>query len=27
VDVEPDSVRAEYKDGFLWIYLPFRAEA
>jgi HSP20 family protein len=26
-DVESESVRAEYKDGFLWIYLPFRSQA
>jgi HSP20 family molecular chaperone IbpA len=26
-DVEPDSVRAEYKEGFLWVYLPFRSHA
>ena len=26
-DVDPDCVRAEYKDGFLWIYLPFRCAA
>ncbi|HTG43152.1 MAG TPA: Hsp20/alpha crystallin family protein [Verrucomicrobiae bacterium] len=26
-DVDPQCVRAEYKDGFLWIYLPFRCEA
>ena len=26
-DVEPEAVRAEYKEGFLWIYLPFRTQA
>ena len=26
-DVEANAVRAEYKEGFLWIYLPFRSEA
>jgi HSP20 family protein len=26
-DVDPDCVRAEYKEGFLWIYLPFRCAA
>ena len=26
VEVEPDSVRAEYKEGMLWIYLPERAQ-
>ena len=26
-DVERDAVRAEYKEGFLWVYLPFRSEA
>ena len=26
-DVEGDAVRAEYKEGFLWVYLPFRSEA
>ena len=26
-DVDPDCVRAEYKDGLLWIYLPFRCAA
>lgn len=26
-EVQSDAVRAEYKDGFLWIYLPFRSEA
>ena len=26
-DVEPEHVRAEYKDGFLWIYLPFSAHS
>ena len=27
VDVEAGTVRAEYKEGFLWIYLPFRSNA
>jgi HSP20 family protein len=27
MEVEPDCVRAEYKDGYLWIYLPFRCNA
>ena len=26
-EVEADAVRAEYKDGYLWIYLPFRSQA
>jgi HSP20 family protein len=26
-DVEGTAVRAEYQDGFLWIYLPFRSHA
>lgn len=26
-DVEREAIRAEYKEGFLWIYLPFRSEA
>ncbi|MGZ8920648.1 MAG: Hsp20/alpha crystallin family protein [Limisphaerales bacterium] len=26
-DVQSDAVRAEYKDGYLWVYLPFRSEA
>jgi len=26
-DVEPNSVRAEYQEGFLWVYLPFRSHA
>lgn len=26
-DVESDAVRAEYKEGFLWIYLPYRSQA
>ena len=26
-DVEANAIRAEYKEGFLWIYLPFRSEA
>ena len=26
-DVDPECVRAEYKDGLLWIYLPFRCAA
>lgn len=26
-DVESDAVRAEYKEGFLWVYLPFRSQA
>jgi HSP20 family protein len=26
-DVEADAVRAEYKEGYLWVYLPFRSEA
>ena len=26
-DVDPDCVRAEYKEGYLWIYLPFRCAA
>ena len=26
-DVEASAVKAEYKDGFLWIYLPFRSQA
>jgi HSP20 family protein len=26
-DVESDSVRAEYQQGYLWIYLPFRGQA
>ncbi len=26
-DVEADSVRAEYDEGLLWIYLPFRSHA
>lgn len=26
-DVQADAVRAEYKEGFLWVYLPFRSEA
>lgn len=27
MDVEPEAVRAEYKEGFLWIYLPYRTNA
>jgi HSP20 family protein len=27
LEVDPDAVRAEYKDGLLWIYLPFRGNA
>lgn len=27
VEVETDAASAEYKDGLLWIYLPFRAQA
>jgi HSP20 family protein len=26
-DVDPGCVRAEYKEGLLWIYLPFRCAA
>src|SRR5688572_24844602 len=26
-DVESDGVKAEYKEGFLWVYLPFRSQA
>ena len=26
-EVESNAVRAEYKEGFLWIYLPFRSQA
>ena len=26
-DVETDSASAEYKDGLLWVYLPFRTQA
>ena len=26
-DVEADAVRAEYQEGYLWIYLPFRSQA
>jgi HSP20 family protein len=26
-DVESDAVRAEYQEGYLWIYLPFRSQA
>ena len=26
-EVQSDAVRAESKDGFLWVYLPFRSEA
>jgi HSP20 family protein len=26
-EVESDAVRAEYKEGYLWIYLPFRSQA
>jgi HSP20 family protein len=26
-DVDPECVRAEYKEGLLWIYLPFRCAA
>jgi len=26
-EVQAEAVRAEYKEGFLWIYLPFRSEA
>jgi HSP20 family protein len=26
-DVDPECVRAEYKEGYLWIYLPFRCAA
>ena len=26
-DVQSDAVRAEYKEGYLWVYLPFRSEA
>jgi HSP20 family molecular chaperone IbpA len=26
-DVEPEGVRAEYQDGLLWIYLPYRTQA
>ncbi len=26
-DVDPACVRAEYKEGLLWIYLPFRCAA
>lgn len=25
-DVEPDAVRAEYKEGYLWVFLPFRSQ-
>ena len=25
-DVESDLVRAEYKEGYLWVYLPFRSQ-
>ena len=25
--IEAEAVRAEYKDGLLWIYLPFRSES
>lgn len=27
VDVEADAVRAEYQQGYLWIYLPYRGQA
>lgn len=26
-EVETEAVRAEQKDGYLWIYLPFRSQA
>lgn len=26
-EVESEAVRAEYKEGFLWVYLPFRSQA
>jgi HSP20 family protein len=26
-EVQSDAIRAEYKEGFLWVYLPFRSEA
>ena len=26
-DIEPEAVRAEHKEGYLWIYLPFRSQA
>jgi len=26
-EVESDAVRAEYNEGYLWIYLPFRSHA
>lgn len=26
-EVQADAIRAEYREGFLWIYLPFRSEA
>jgi HSP20 family protein len=26
VEVDPEKARAEQRNGFLWIYLPFRAE-
>jgi HSP20 family protein len=25
-EIEADAVRAEHKDGYLWIYLPFRSQ-
>jgi HSP20 family protein len=27
LDVDPACVRAEYNDGYLWVYLPFRCAA
>lgn len=26
-DVDPNCIRAEYKEGYLWIYIPFRCQA
>lgn len=26
-EVEQEAIRAEYQEGYLWIYLPFRSEA
>lgn len=26
-EIETGAVRAEYRDGFLWIFLPFRSES
>lgn len=26
-DVDPECVRAEYKEGYLWVYLPFQCQS